>query len=124
MDWAFDDENRQQYGFRASAAEAVAYYQALCDHVHGAGMLCMAKNTRRGAEGFDGGTFESYVDGINWWNSPHLKGFLAAGQLGVIVHYDESDCSAVYSSYQGDYGSGLSFLCEDPAVTGYRHYNE
>ncbi len=125
MDWAFDDDHRASYGFDITPDQAIAYFQSLCDHVHVAGMGCMAKNTRRGAEGFDGGTFESWRDTgpgtFDWWETADLAGFLAAGQLGVIVHYDESDCDAAYAEYRRRYGGGVSFVCEDPSAGGYVH---
>lgn len=124
MDWAFDEDYRSEYGFTATPEEGIAYFQALCDHVHERGMQCMAKNTAEGAEDFDGGTFESYSDELDWWEHSHLERFLAAGQLGVIVHYDEADCPSVYSDYRLEYGDRLSFICEDSELEAYWHFNE
>ena len=76
-----------------------------------------------GAEGFEGGTFESYVDDLDWWEHAELQGFLDGGGIGLIVHYDEVDCDGVYANYQASYGPALSFICEDPALNGYKHYN-
>lgn len=123
MDWAFDDVSREQYGFSATDADGIAYNQALCNYTHSKGMGCMAKNTRQGAESFDGGTFESYPDDLNWWETNHLQGFLNQDQIGIIVHYDESDCAGVYSDYQGTYGSKLSFICESSSTQQYVHFN-
>ena len=123
MDWAYDEDYRAQYGFTVSEAEAEAYVQGLCASVHGQGMWCMAKSTARGAEGFEGGTFESYVDDLDWWEHAELQGFLDGGGIGLIVHYDEVDCDGVYADYQASYGDKLSFICEDPALQGYKHYN-
>ena len=122
MDWAFDDQQRRSYGFRASEDEAIAYNQTLCDHTHARGMGCMAKNTRRGAEQFDGVTFESYREERDWWTEAHLSGFLAEDKLGIIVHYDEPDCDGVYEQYTTQYGAALSYICEDRATRRYRHY--
>ncbi|NVB38737.1 endo alpha-1,4 polygalactosaminidase [Pseudenhygromyxa sp. WMMC2535] len=123
MDWAYDQDYKQEYGFTVTETEAEAYSQALCDRVHDAGMWCMAKNTAQGAEGFEGGTFESYTDDLDWWESDHLQGFLDAGGLGVIVHYDENDCEGALDDYMGTYGEKLSFICEDPAIEGYQHFD-
>jgi hypothetical protein len=123
MDWVFDDQYRQQYGFTATEADGIAYNQALCDYTHGKGMGCMAKNTRQGAEDFDGGTFESYNDDLNWWVTAHLQGFLNQDQLGIIVHYDETDCDGTYDDYKVTYGAKLSFICEDRSSQQYTHYN-
>lgn len=124
MDWAFDDEYRQEYGFEATAQDGIDYNNVLCDYTHSRGMLCMAKNTRRGATDFDGGTFESYRDEKDWWEHNHLKGFLDAGQPGIIVHYGESDCAGVYSAYQNNYGNTLSYICESTDTSAYVHFNE
>jgi cysteinyl-tRNA synthetase len=123
MDWAFDDAYQSEYGFGAEPADAIAYHQTLCDHTHSKGMGCMAKNTRQGAAGFDGGTFESYNDDLDWWETAHLVGFLNDGKLGIIVHYDETDCDGTYDDYKVTYGADLSYICEDRATEKYRHYN-
>lgn len=118
MDWAWEAEN---YGFDLTVDASIAYYQGLCDHVHDQGMGCMAKNTRDGAEAFDGGTFESYPDELDWWEHDDLQSFLDEGRLAVMFHYDEPDCADVTLWYRQRYGSGLSVLCEDPSVGGYAH---
>lgn len=121
MDWVYDDEYREEYGFEATIADGVAYYRALCDYVHSKGMKCMAKSTVEGAEAFDGATYESYEDDRNWWDQAGAQGFLAADKPVIIVHYDASDCDAILEEYQKIYGPKLSFICEDPAIGGYRH---
>ncbi len=123
MDWAFDDRNRRKYDFAATATEAIEYNQALCDTTHSQGMGCMAKNTGRGAERFDAGTFESYPDEADWWEHRHLAGFLEEGGLALVVHYDEGNCNGVYADYVDSYGGGLSFICEDRRQKRYLHFN-
>ncbi len=123
MDWAYDDQYRERYGFSITEADAEAYAGTLCGLVESTGMQCMAKNTRRGAAGFAGGTFESYPDDLGWWQNSHLQGFVDAGGLGIIVHYGEEECDDVFLDYLDEYGEGLSFLCEDTEKRGYRHYN-
>lgn len=118
MDWAWEAES---YDFDVTVDASIAYYQALCDHVHDQGMGCMAKNTRDGAEAFDGGTFESYPDDLDWWEHADLQSFLDEGRLAIVVHYDEPACDDVALWYRQRYGSGLSVLCEDPSVGGYGH---
>jgi cysteinyl-tRNA synthetase len=124
MDWAFDDAAQSKYGFAATAEQAMAYNQALCDYTAAKGMGCMAKNTRVGASTFDGVTFESYSDSKDWWDPAELSGFLDDGALGIVVHYDETDCDGVYAQYMSSYGPGLSYICEDRDRQGYRHYNQ
>ena len=118
MDWAWETET---YGFEVTLEESVAYYQGLCDHVHEQGMGCMAKSTREGAEDFDGGTFESFPDDLDWWEHADMQSFVDAGLPAVIFHYDEPDCDDVTLWYRQRYGSGVSVLCEDPSVGGYGH---
>ncbi len=121
MDWASDPEQNEAFGVDLSPEDAVAYYQALCEYTHAAGMGCMAKSTREGGEVFDGGTFESFSDNRDWWEHGHLQSFVDEGRLAVVFHYDESDCDGVEAWYRERYGAGISFLCEDPTVGGYRH---
>ncbi|MCP4607110.1 MAG: endo alpha-1,4 polygalactosaminidase [Planctomycetes bacterium] len=121
MDWAGDQEQNAEFGVDITPDQAIAYYQTLCKAVHDAGMDCMAKNTREGAKGFNGGTFESYPDELDWWEHDHLQSFIDEGLHGIIFHYDERDCDAVTLWYRQRYGSGLSVLCEDPSMKGYRH---
>ena len=76
-------------------------------------MMCMAKNTADGAADFDGLTVESYTHNKNWWSASHLRQMLAAGKLGLIVHYREKDCAGARASYRKIYGEKVSFLCSD-----------
>jgi cysteinyl-tRNA synthetase len=121
MDWVYDDDYRAEYNFAASVADGVAYYRALCDHVHARGMKCMAKSTVESAEIFDGVTYESYEDDRNWWDEAGAQSFLAVGKPVVIVHYDAPDCAAILAEYQQIYGPKLSFICEDRSRQAYRH---
>lgn len=122
MDWVYDDDYRQEYGFVATIENGAAYYRELCDHVHAKGMKCMAKSTVDSAEMFDGATYESYEDDRNWWDEAGAKSFLADNKPVVIVHYDAPDCEAILAEYQGIYGPKLSFICEDRALHAYRHF--
>jgi len=122
MDWAFDESNRSQYGITATAADAETYNETLCAYVHAHGMGCMAKSSAQGATDFDGLTVESSPDDMDWWEPSHMKGMLAAGKIGIVVHYDETDCAGVLAHYQSEYGSKLSFICEDRGLKKYRHF--
>ncbi len=124
MDWAFDEDLREEYGFQVTASEAIAYYNELCDYVHQKGMKCMAKNTVEGAEGFDGVLYESFSEEKNWWDEAGAKSFLQAGKLVIVNHYKESNCDEVYQDYMDIYGPGLSYICEDKKLKKYVHYNE
>lgn len=124
MDWAFDSENRKTYGIDASEDDAMAYNGRLCEYAHRLDVGCMAKNTRRGAKEFDGGTFESYTDERDWWPHEDVAGFLAEGKLGIVVHYNEPNCDDVYADYREAYGDMLSFICEERTSQSYRHYGE
>jgi cysteinyl-tRNA synthetase len=121
MDWASDPEQNESFDLDVTPEDAIHYYVTLCDYVHASGMLCMAKSTREGGEVFDGGTFESFSDLKDWWDHDHLQSFLDQGRLGVIFHYDESNCDDAEAWYRERYGSRLAFLCEDPSAGGYRH---
>ena len=123
MDWTFDDQYRAEYGFRATSEEGVVFYRTLCEHVHALGMKCMAKSTVEGADMFDGATYESYADGLNWWDEAGAKRFLATNRPVIVVHYDDTDCAGTYRWYQDIYGSKLSFICEDAGIKKYRHFN-
>ncbi|MFT7519523.1 MAG: cysteinyl-tRNA synthetase [Kiritimatiellia bacterium] len=118
MDWA---DEAEKYRLNVTLEQSVDYYQALCDTVHAAGMGCMAKSTRHEASNFDGGTFESSPNDLDWWQHDHLQSFVDQGQLAIIFHYDEPNCDDVTLWYRQRYGAGLSVLCEDPAARGYRH---
>lgn len=121
MDWAEDDSAVARYDLQVDATSGAAYNRELCAHARSLGMRCMAKNTALGAEDFEGGTFESYPDDLDWWDRAALARHVDAGQLAVVVHYDERDCESVALWYRQRYGSGVSFLCEDPRVGGYVH---
>ncbi len=121
MDWASDEDQNHRFQLAVTPDQAIAYTATLCDAVHTAGMGCMAKNTMDGLQGFDGGTFESYPDELDWWEHDHLQGFVDEGLPGVIFHYDEPDCADVTLWYRQRYGSGVSVLCEDPDLGGYQH---
>ncbi len=122
MDFTFDSAYRKTYGFVATAADGKAYNRALCDYTRSKGMRCMAKNTTNGAEDFDGVTMESYSDEKDWWDHDELRDMLDRGGLGVIVHYDEDDCAGVLNDYRAEYGTKLSYICEDRALRSYRHF--
>jgi hypothetical protein len=122
MDWAFDAANRSQYGITATAAQGEAYNQTLCAYVHAKGLGCMAKSSAQGATAFDGLTVESAPDNLDWWNAADMRGMLSSGKIGIVVHYNETDCAAARSHYQTEYGSNLSFICEDRVLKKYRHF--
>lgn len=123
MDWTQDDDLRAEYDFEISAEEGIAYVRALCSHARSLGLGCMAKSTAEGAADFDGLTVESYPDDRDWWSHDELQGMLDAGRLGVVVHYDATDCDAVLAEYRALYGPRLSFICEDRATKAYRHFD-
>jgi len=122
MDWAFDSANRSQYGITATAAQGEAYNQTLCAYAHAKGLGCMAKSSAQGAATFDGLTVESAPDNLDWWNAADMRGMLSSGKIGIVVHYNEADCAAARTAYQTEYGSKLSFICEDRALKKYRHF--
>lgn len=124
MDWIYDDDLRSDYGFQVTQAEGIAYYQELCDYVHQKGMKCMAKNTVENASGFDGVLYESYHNDKNWWDQSGAQGFLDAGKLVIVNHYNETTCNRVYADYIELYNNDLSFICEDANLEKYVHYNE
>ena len=119
MDWAYDDDQRAVYGFEATANDAAAYYQELCAHAHGLGVKCMAKSTVENAEMFDGATYESYTDNMDWWDQTEAAAFLAAGKPVIVIHYDDPACPAALAYYIGVYGPNVSFLCETQRAAGY-----
>lgn len=124
MDWAYDETSRSTYNFQVTEAEAIVYFQTLCDYVHEKGMKCMAKNMTDDASEFDGVLYESYSDDKNWWNQSGAQSFLNAGKLVIINHYNETSCAQVYSDYKGIYTDDLSFICEDATLEKYVHFNE
>lgn len=125
MDWAFDDSYRKQYGFKVTEAQAKSYNQSLCAYARTKSMKCMAKSSssQAGGQNFDGLTVESYPAEKDWWVTNDLKNMLNTGRLGVIVHYNETNCNAVHTMYKTKYGNKLSFICEDKSLKKYRHYN-
>lgn len=122
MDWTFDPAYRTTYGIAATASDGEAYNEALCAYVHGNGMGCMAKSSAQGASDFDGLTVESSPGNTDWWNAADLTGMLSSRKIGIVVHYNETDCASVRATYQAKYGSKLSFICEDRALKKYRHF--
>lgn len=124
MDWAFDDESRKKYGFETTAAEAIAYYNTLCDYVHQKGMKCMAKNTVTEAESFDGVLYESGAKNKNWWNTEDTKDFLDKEKFVIINHYNEGHCNKTYLDYMQYYNEDISFICEDRKLKKYVHFND
>lgn len=124
MDWAFDDNYRTEYGFKVTKAEAITFYQALCDYVHQKGMKCMAKNTVQEASDFDGVLYESYTTNKNWWDTKGTQSFLEAQKLVIINHYNESECDKIYDEYKKIYTADISYICEDVTLKKYKHYNQ
>ena len=120
MDWAWDEENRQRYGFRVTEQEATAYFELLCRYAHSLGMKCMAKNMTDPL--FDGVLYESCHDNMEWWERKDAEEFLHQGKPVIINHYNETDCDGIYDAYRGIYGGNISFICEDVNIKGYVHY--
>jgi endo-alpha-1,4-polygalactosaminidase (GH114 family) len=109
MDWAFHHNKK----ITVTPDEARRYNRTVCAHTRARKMMCMAKNTTDGAEDFDGLTVESYTHDKNWWTASHLHEILAAGKLGLIVHYKDESCAKARASYRKIYGEKVSFLCSD-----------
>jgi len=124
MDWVFDDDMRNEYGFEVTQEEGIAYFNELCDYLHQKGMKCMAKNTVEGASNFDGVLYESYHSNKNWWENEGTIEFLNAGKLVIINHYNETQCDEVYRDYMNIYNNNISYICEDANLKKYVHYNE
>lgn len=122
MDWAFDDDNRNEYGFEVTYKESIKYYNILCDYAHQKGLKCMAKNLTSAIEGFDGVTFESYSDDKNWWHEDELIEIIGRDKVVLIVHYNEINSDEVYEYYNNIYGESILFMSEDIDTKGYRHY--
>jgi hypothetical protein len=59
---------------------------------------------------------------MDWWTTADLQGMLSSAKIGIVVHYTETDCTAARTHYQTEYGSKLSFICEDRALEKYRHF--
>ncbi len=124
MDWIYDDELRETYGFEVTQVEGIAYYQELCDYVHSKNMKCMAKNLVENASSFDGVLYESYDNEKNWWDVSGAQSFVNSGKLVIINHYNEANCDAIYNEYKAIYGNNISYICEDRNLEKYVHYNE
>lgn len=122
MDWALDDDYREQYAFQVSQSEASIYFQALCDYVHQQGMKCMAKNTVTDSDSFEGVLYESYHNEINWWETEDTWKFLNAKKQVIINHYNETDCHKIHKDYQQFYNDTISFICEDANLKKYVHF--
>jgi cysteinyl-tRNA synthetase len=56
----------KKYKFSVTENEAILYYQTLCDYVHLKGMKCMAKNSVKGCDNFDGVLCESFNNEKDW----------------------------------------------------------
>jgi cysteinyl-tRNA synthetase, unknown class len=82
----------------------------------------MAKSSAQGASDFDGLTVESAPDDMDWWTPSDMTLMLSTGRIGIVVHYNETDCAGVRATYQAEYGSKLSFICEDKSQKKYRHF--
>jgi len=124
MDWMFDNDQRQTYGFTVTEAEGIAYYNELSDYVHSKGMKTMAKNHVVQAESFDGVLYESYSKEKDWWDHSGAQSFLDAGKLVIVNHYNETTPNAVYQEYIKLYNAGVSFICESKTEKKYIHYNQ
>jgi endo-alpha-1,4-polygalactosaminidase (GH114 family) len=123
MDWTEDPESRDKYGFETTEAEAITYYNELCDYVHSTGMKCMAKNTVKNGPGFDGVLYESNKKDFNWWDNQGTLDFLNQGKLVIINHYNSCDCNETYEKYIRIYNADVSFICSDKKSKKYLHYN-
>ena len=120
MDWAFDDQNRVKYWFSATVEDSIAFYRGLCTHAHSEGVRCVAKSTVEGAEIFDGVTYESYPDDMNWWDEDRGRRFLKSGKPMIIIHCGESICAATQAQNVKIFGNSLSFLCKSRSANGYQ----
>lgn len=125
MDWlAPGNGNRQAYDLQSTYEDSVKYVNDLCAYAHTKGIRCMAKNRIEDFETFDGITYESFPDALNWWDTNKTFAFLRDGKPVVIVHYDESDCDGVYRYYKAFYGTDdIDFICESQESGAYLHYN-
>ena len=122
MDWAFDDDKRNEYGFEVTDIESIEYYNILCNYAHQKGLKCMAKNLTKDIEGFDGVTFESYSNHKDWWSEDELKEIIARDKVVLIVHYNEINSDEVYKYYNDIYGESILFMSEDVDTKRYIHY--
>jgi cysteinyl-tRNA synthetase len=124
MDWAFDDDNRKKYKFSVTENEAILYYQTLCDYLHLKGMKCMAKNSVKGFDNFDGVLCESFNNEKDWWDHDGVQKFLDNGKLVIINHYNERKPNRVYQEYIDLYNNDISYICESKKEKKYIHYNQ
>ena len=123
MDWV-DEETKEEYNLEVTQNQATKYINTLCDYTHEKGMKCMAKNSVKGFEEFDGVLYESYNNNKNWWDEEGTKLFLKQDKLVIINHYNEKDCDDAYEEFQNHYNTkSLSFICEDRGLKKYKHYN-
>ena len=122
MDW-LTNETRKKFKLTSTVKESQEYINKLCDYTHSKGMKCMAKNSTKGFENFDGVTYESYHKEKNWWDKEGTKEFLNNNKLVIINHYKESNCRKVYEEYKKYYNSKkILFICEDSKAKKYKHY--
>ena len=133
MDWvdSAGEAGLSEDDLNVTREQATAYLNELCSYTQSLGMKCMAKNTVEGYETFDGVTYESYANDLNWWAglngdpSDETKAFLSAGKPVVIFHYgtNDADCQATYNDYVEDYGDAIVFACASgTAAEGYTRY--
>lgn len=122
MDWAYDDDNRDEYGFEVTAEASIEYYRILCEYAHQNGLKCMAKSLTNDIDEFEGVTLESFSDEKNWWDEDELITFIAKDKVVLINHYNENDSDKVYEYYTDIYGDGILFISEDKNTERYKHY--
>lgn len=123
MDW-IDAQSIARFGLHTTKEESKVYINTLCDYTRQKGMKCMAKNTVKGFEHFDGVVYESNTHQKNSWDTQGTQSFIDNGKLVIINHYNESDCDGVYAEYKQFYNSdNISFICEDTNTQKYKHYN-
>ena len=121
MDWAFDDEAREKYGFHVSVEESLEYVNQLKDYAESLGVLCMAKNMTEGVDSFAGVTYESSPGNRMWWNAEDLRSFLNQGKLAVVFHYKERNPERAEEEYRALYGDKILVLFETRKSRGYLH---
>lgn len=123
MDWlgSADEAGAE---IQVTPQQAKDYLNALCDYTHQQGMKCMAKNVTDGFSNFDGVTYESFPNNLNWWaDNSDTSSFLNAGKTVVIIHYKENNCDSTYSWYKNKYSSDkISFTCAETSTKKYKHY--
>lgn len=122
MDWGDDDDHRKSYKLKTTKKQSEKYIEDLCIYTQSLGMKCMAKSTTYGNNIFDGVTYESYSNEMNWWNADELKKILSKNKPGIIVHYYERSCDHVQNEYIDIYDEQVLFICEDKNKKEYKHY--